>query len=215
MSVISVPYLDQQKKHIVLRELSLKLNDLERHTIQTTPWPAFPYKPNVSFVVAYDKGSILLKYFVYEKSIRGLYSAPNKPVFRDSCVEFFISFNDEENYYNIEFNCIGTCLFGFGKEKHHREMMEEETISKIRRCVVIEHPVSDGINPIYWELTAVIPVEVFVHHKISDLKGTRCKVNFYKCGDQSAEPHFLAWNNIVSISPNFHLPEFFGNMHFA
>ncbi len=215
MSVITVPYLVHQGTDPALPFLSLKLNELDRHSIQITPWPDFPYKPNVSFVVAHNKKNIFLKYFVQEKAIRGLYSATNNPVFRDSCVEFFISFEKEEYYYNLEFNCIGTCLFGYGKEKQHRELIGQEQISKIRRWVSIEHLVKNSFYPISWELTVVIPVEVFIYHQIKNLSGTKSKVNFYKCGDESEEPHFLAWSNIVSNSPNFHLPHYFGNMHFA
>lgn len=66
-----------------------------------------------------------------------------------------------------------------------------------------------------WELTLMIPLEVFSYHQINSLKGRQSKVNFFKCGDELPEPHFLAWRNIIAASPDFHLPDFFGTMHFV
>ena len=215
MSNISVPYLSSINDNTALQGISMVLDGLERNKIQRAPWPEYSGNPEVSFAVAYTNRSILLKYYVHEKSIRGLHSMVNTPVHEDSCLEFFISFDDGVEYYNLEFNCIGTCLFGHGKEKEHRKMMREETISKIKRLIVIEHAVNGNNNPVYWELIVVIPMEVFVHHNITSLRGRHCKVNFYKCGDRLPQPHFLAWNNIIATSPDFHLPEFFGNMHFV
>lgn len=39
--------------------------------------------------------------------------------------------------------------------------------------------------------------------------------NFYKCGDLTAEPHYLSWSPIAFERPNFHLPEFFGELLLA
>jgi hypothetical protein len=36
--------------------------------------------------------------------------------------------------------------------------------------------------------------------------------NFYKCGDETPEPHFLSWNPIDLPKPNFHVPQFFGQL---
>ena len=59
-----------------------------------------------------------------------------------------------------------------------------------------------------------IPLSIFIHHSFSSLSGKEGRVNFYKCGDQLPVPHFVAWNNIQSAEPNFHLPEFFGEIYF-
>jgi hypothetical protein len=56
-------------------------------------------------------------------------------VHEDSCVEFFISFEEDSSYYNLEINCIGTCLFGYGKGKDEREMVDPVVIRKIKRHI--------------------------------------------------------------------------------
>jgi hypothetical protein len=214
MQKIGVPDLSCNVKETSLREISAALNKIECHGIEGMPWPVFSYKPKVSFSIAYAENAILLKYYVQEKSIRILYQMDNYPVHQDSCVEFFIAFDNEDEYYNLEFNCTGTCLFGFGKSKTERQLIREQVINKIRRLGVIESSRDRERNLVDWELTVVIPQEVFIYHEINHLKDRYCKVNFYKCGDKLPEPHFLAWKSVEAASPDFHLPEFFGVMHF-
>nr|WP_315814589.1 carbohydrate-binding family 9-like protein [Paraflavitalea speifideiaquila] len=99
-----------------MQELDLVLNTLPKQAIEEVPWPAYPYKPSVQFVMAYQENYLFLKYFVAEKAIRAVSNQVNGIVWEDSCVEFFIAF-DEAAYYNLEFNCIGTTLIGFGPSK--------------------------------------------------------------------------------------------------
>jgi hypothetical protein len=38
--------------------------------------------------------------------------------------------------------------------------------------------------------------------------------NFYKCADDTENPHFLSWNPILLATPNFHCPDYFGGIFF-
>ncbi|MDO4870099.1 MAG: carbohydrate-binding family 9-like protein [Bacillota bacterium] len=40
------------------------------------------------------------------------------------------------------------------------------------------------------------------------------RANLYKCGDFTAQRHYLAWMPIDLESPDFHAPEYFGRMLF-
>jgi hypothetical protein len=40
------------------------------------------------------------------------------------------------------------------------------------------------------------------------------RANFYKCGDSTAVPHYLSWSHIATETPDFHRPEFFGELYF-
>ena len=42
--------------------------------------------------------------------------------------------------------------------------------------------------------------------------GIRFRGNCYKCGDRTEHPHFLAWNPVHTPTPDFHRPEFLGEM---
>lgn len=206
---VTAAFLPDAHAQSDLAAIALRMNSLPRQSLAFTPWPAFSYKPAVQFSIAYMAGAILLNYFVAEKSIRCAATEINGPVWEDACVEFFVSF-DDTGYYNLEFNCIGTALVGFGKEKAGRLLLPESVVRQVR-CQATINRQPEGVT---WELTAVIPLAVFVQHKLETLKGTVCKANFYKCGDALPEPHFLAWANIEAPAPDFHVPAFFGTLLF-
>ena len=192
--------------------LSSLLNGFETQALIFTPWVEFPYKPEVSFSIAHSDDYVFLKYFVEENDIRAVNTQVNSSVCEDSCVEFFIHFNDGKGYYNFEFNCIGTQLAGFGKTKLERDLLPEALVASIKTESFISKVKMK--EAIYWELSVAIPLNVFVCHNFPALSGRQCSVNFYKCGDKLPEPHFVAWCDIQSAEPNFHLPEFFGEIYF-
>jgi hypothetical protein len=186
----------------------------KQHHIDNLLWSDGGYKPDVRFWIAYTPTSILLKYIVQEKTVKAEYRNINDPVYKDSCVEMFIAFNNESNYYNFEFNPLGTALVGFGSGKNDRLPVSRGLIEKIKKDHLIKSPQNDNGGLIEWELSLQIPFTVFEHHQIISLDNQVCNVNFYKCGDDLPEPHFLSWNKVKYPSPNFHLPEFFGRVKF-
>lgn len=193
-------------------DVARRLQKIERQALSFAPWPAYTYKPDVRFSIAYGEDAIFLQFEVKEKFIRAAYGHTNEPVYKDSCVEFFISFDEGATYYNFEFNCIGTILAGYGKEKTVRQPLPLALLEKIKSEVMIRRGGQE--QQVQWEITLLIPVEVFLHHPLSSLQGQLCRANFYKCGDELPEPHFLSWSNIESDETDFHLPEFFGTMRF-
>ena len=212
MKHLSVPYLGLEDT-TAIADISRKLDHVRQEIIDHAPWNAFPYKPQASFAMAYGDSSVYLKFFVEEKHVRAVYSEPNQPVYKDSCVEFFVSFGDEPEYYNFEFNCAGTCLLSFGEQRNNRNMTTADLIKSIAFQSSIKPTTKKDAN-IGWELTLVIPFAAFQYHKFSSMKGKKCRANFYKCGDDLPEPHFLAWNMINTEEPDFHRPEFFGTLEF-
>ena len=212
MKHLSVPYLGLEDSTSIA-EISMKLDHVRQEIVDHAPWNAFPYKPQASFAMAYGDSSVYLKFFVEEKHVKAVYSEPNQPVYKDSCVEFFVSFADEPEYYNFEFNCAGTCLLSFGEQRNNRKMTTADLIKSIAFQSSIKPAKNKGAN-IGWELTLAIPFAAFQYHEIASMKGKQCRANFYKCGDDLPEPHFLAWNMINTEEPDFHRPEFFGTLEF-
>jgi hypothetical protein len=191
-------------------KLQAVLDNLEKNSLEFHLWDdGGEYKPEASFSIAHVDHSILLKFFVIEKEIRAEVSQTNGPVCEDSCVEFFVSF-DQSGYYNFEFNAIGTILAAFGKNKSERTFLPEEMLQRIEVFTKVS---TEQASP-YWEMFVVIPIELFIYHSLPSLSGVVCGGNFYKCGDRLSQPHFLSWSNIETGQPNFHLPEFFGTIVF-
>ncbi|MGV8878522.1 MAG: carbohydrate-binding family 9-like protein [Sphingobacteriaceae bacterium] len=213
MNRIQSIFLAGAGKHNSFKEISALLSPIQTNAIGIVPWSAFPYTPKANFVVAHGADCIFIKYEVTEKFVKDFYKQPNEPVYKDSCVEFFIAFEPDEPYYNFEFNYTGNCLAGFGNGKEERVLLSVETIKKIRTHSTVHTSIAD--SPVSWELIIVIPFDVFYFHTLESLNGRIAKVNFYKCGDDLPIPHFLVWNEIISPFPDFHLPDFFGEMEFV
>lgn len=193
--------------------VACRLSEAEKHPLAFAPWEAaFPYRPEVHFSIAYDRNHLYLQYEVKEAYLQAAQGKTNQPVYRDSCVEFFISFDEGASYYNFEFNCIGTVLAEYGTERSGRALLPEAVLRSVS-CRSLLRKAKDETAR-HWELTVVLPLEVFTFHSLQSLQGKQCRANFYKCGDDLPEPHFLAWSDIQSRSPDFHLPEFFGMLLF-
>lgn len=209
MKSLVVPFIEDLNN---LDELVQALAGLPSHSIDQVSWTEYPCLPSVAFKIAYTSQFILLEYEVSEKHLQTLYHNTNDPVYKDSCVEFFISF-DEEHYYNFEFNSIGTALVGYGGlDKDSRLRLPAELIETIEVASVIEDR-KEGEEQ-QWTLTLKIPFTLFYRNDIQNLKGVKATANFYKCGDDLPEPHFVSWNKIEVEEPNFHLPEYFGTIEF-
>jgi len=213
MKHINVPFTAAVRSDSPMEDIASFLSTIERHDIAIAPWPLPGKKPQVQFAIAHTGDAILLRYTVAEEYVRAVNKESNDPVYEDSCVEFFISPDNNSGYYNFEFNSLEACLMGYGNDLNTREYQPPALISKIRRkAVTINEHADNGLIP--WELTLVFPLEVFAHHTIATLTGRECTANFYKCGDKLPHPHYLAWNNIETPQPDFHRPEFFGRLIF-
>jgi len=199
-----------------LEDISASLDEIkEKFRIDTVNWEGYSYKPEVAFSVTYSDHEIFLKYYISESYFKAEKTESNEMVCEDSCVEFFVSPEDDGIYYNIEFNGIGTCLLGTGTARENSRRAKPEVISKIRRMTSVgKEPVGEKAGEFEWTITIAIPFKVFFHHKVSDLKGKTFRANFYKCGDMLTVPHYVTWNPVDTENPDYHQPAHFGLLKF-
>lgn len=197
-------------------EILSKLMDGEkRYDIDTINWKDYEYRPGVKFAIAYSENEIFLKYWVKEDYFKAEWTESNQNVYEDSCVEFFVSPGNDGLYYNFEFNGIGTCLLGSGHGRADTKRADPAVISKIRRLSSAgTEPVKERKGEFTWTLTVAIPFEVFFHHRVGSLTGKSLRSNFYKCGDMLSVPHYVTWNPVGTENPDYHRPEFFGEVKF-
>lgn len=181
--------------------------------IDTLNWPEkYPYCPDVKFRIAWCPEGLVVHYKVSEQSVRATYGEDDGDVWTDSCVECFIRNADEDFYYNIECNCIGTLLIG-SRIETNRSRLPLEITSKVKRWASLGREVfGERVEATAWEVALVIPVSVFEGHPINLEEGGKLRANFYKCGDDLPVPHFVSWNPITTEKPNFHRPECFGEL---
>lgn len=191
---------------------------LEKQTvtnqIDTINWPAYSYKPKLSFRIGHTGKEVWLKYYVTEKYILARETQTNGDVYKDSCVEFFISL-DGKNYYNFEFNCIGTIHIGYGSGRGNRKAVPVNLAEKIEiESSLGNQPFEEKTGNFEWEMMIRIPLESFAFDQIKSLNGLKATANFYKCGDETTEPHFVTWNPVGTENPDYHCPEYFGKVLF-
>lgn len=185
------------------------------NSISEVNWNEFPYKPEVSFRIAYTDDAFLIQYLVDEETTRAKYGADRGSVWTDSCVEFFSSPVDDGYYYNLETNCIGTVLLCCGKNREGREYAPTEVTDSILRYSTLGNKPFDETVKGQWSLSLFVPFKIYFKHNINNMVGRNLKANFYKCGDELKTPHFLSWNPIEIEKPDFHRPDYFGELKFV
>lgn len=189
---------------------------VEWQTMECANWSdEYPYAPQTGFRIAHHSTDILLDYRVGERHVRAMAAHDGGRVWEDSCCEFFCSPADDGHYYNIECNCAGTLLVGVGDGRQGREAAPAEVLGHIARWSSLGPAPFDTCEaPAFWRLSLIVPIGTFFRHNIGELSGRRFRANFYKCGDLLPAPHFMSWSPVGTPHPDFHRPEFFGQLHF-
>lgn len=191
-------------------EIRLVMRDLLRsQPIGCVNWDDYPYAPRVSFSVAHSDDVLAIMFEVEESHVRAVTMQDNGPVWEDSCVEFFMADPAGGGYFNFEVNCIGTALAARRTSRRSAEHFDAHSMAHIRRITSLPHAVVDsrGEGQRWW-LIEVIPFALLGLHKAP----RRMRANFYKCGDGCDRPHYLSWSPIDAPQPDFHRPEFFGEV---
>ena len=216
MNELAVPKLNFTGKTEIQRIPDVLKAQAPLHAIDLINWEEYSYKPDVRFRIGHVNDEIWIVFYVREGHVLAQRTATNSSTHKDSCVEFFIDPRHEGSYYNFEFNAIGTTHLAYGPGRGERIFVDPDKIESL-----IETKSSLGSNPVdkqngeqEWELTVVIPADVFVHSKFTTLSGLKANANFYKCGDETSRPHFLTWSPVKTPRPDFHRPEFFGKLVF-
>lgn len=214
---INVKEIEFQGEQPTLQEVAVLLEEhTDLNTIDLINWEAFPYQPRVTFRIGHHNNQIWMKFYVDEAHVLAKRTTTNSATHKDSCVEFFVDPLQDGNYYNFEFNAIGVTHLAYGPSRKDREFVDAAIIEeqlKIESSLGKE-PFLERSGDNTWEMTVVIPAATFTHTKNLSLKGLKSKANFYKCGDETAMPHYLSWNRVGTERPDFHQPLFFGNLVF-
>ena len=187
------------------------MDSLPAHHIDHNSWPAFETDCSARVVIAYGSNTLFVKYYVVESKLKVLSREINSAVNKDNCVELFLSFGNDANYYNLEFNCLGAGKIAYGENRDNRVLLDPGLVSQIDTDISLE---TIG-NRCHWELMLSIPSRVFKFNNVNFSEGQEGKANFYKCGDDLPQPHFLSWNRIETERPDFHQPSFFGSVIFS
>lgn len=184
-------------------------------TIEILNWvKEYPYRPITQFNIARSQDSIFIKYSIRGSMLRAIYSNDQDPVHEDSCVEFFCMPVGAEKYTNFEFNCIGTCSASSRKNRYDEVVpFTVKEMNSIERYPSIGRRAFNEMEGMFeWELTVKIPfvlMGIDPEHLPEKILG-----NFYKCADGTDSMHYVTWSPVKTEKPDFHCPEYFGELIF-
>ncbi len=185
-----------------------------RFFVDQVNWPeAFPYAPLCAGEVARGQEHLAIHFHVRGLDLRAMNMEDNGRQWEDSCCEFFVEDPVNGKYYNFEINCLGKILAAGGADRRERPRRPVEEMNTIRRISGMGED-SEGFNHSdsvwVWDVTVLIPFRL-IGADPENLP-EKLRANFYKCGDKTAHPHYVSWNRIDTPKPNFHCPEFFGEL---
>ena len=212
---ITLPHLPQLDTLPTADAIRLVLDDKgARDDIASVNWPdAFPYRPMTTFAAAYSDEAIFVDFLVRCNYLRAENYENQSPVSQDSCVEFFIDPLGDGEYWNFEFNCIGTVNASRRRERPVPTRLNDRQLAQIGRfpsCGTRPFREIEGLFT--WSLLIRIPFDL-IGLDPANLPD-KIKGNFYKCASATSDPHYLSWSPIESEKPDFHRPEFFGDIYF-
>jgi hypothetical protein len=219
---------DMQYQVTKITELSILENDwdmppwdtIEPVTLTNYMGEKPAHFPYTQAKVAYDDEAIYVKFRVEDQFIKAVTNENQGDVYKDSCVEFFFTpgTDVEKGYFNLEMNCGGTMLFHHQVEpRKNAVVITADDIRQIKVVASLPKQVDPEITEKKtWMVSYRIPFSVL--HKYHDFKdpqpGTTWRANFYKCADGTSHPHWLTWASVDRPSPDFHRPEYFGELKF-
>ena len=108
-------------------------------------------------------------------------------------------------------SCIGSLLSSKRKSRLDSVLREKEDVARVIRHSSLAHEETEISDRIFsWTVAMLIPYDLIGIDR--DNVPVSVRGNFYKCGDLTAHPHFLSWNPIGTPKPDFHRPEYFGEL---
>jgi len=180
------------------------------------------FVPSVKVKLLYNNEGISGIFYVEDKYVICARTENMDSVWKDSCVEFFIKPFYDKGYFNFEFNCIGILYASYILDPERTEngfkdfnLFSKEDCNKVETISSLKNPVepeyADSLN---WTLQFFIPFSLLeAYTGKCDFENTNeWSCNFYKCADESSQPHWISWSPVVEL--NFHAPESFGKLLF-
>jgi len=171
-------------------------------------WKPRPEGMKARAQLCYDENALKVRLCAEERQILARSEGLTDFVHIDSALEFFFSpMPGDGRYFNFEFNPKGTIFLGFG---YGRDTNIRQVIPDYKKRFEVK-PFSFGGG---WGVEFAVPVSFMrIYFPSCALaKGGVIKGNFYKCGEDTVTPHYLAWSPVDCDHPEFHLSRCFGDL---
>ncbi len=213
-----ISLLDKEPEKWVSEEVQAWLQDVEelaskhRENPQVFklfyPWDKNGYCPDVRYELGVNETGFTMRITVPESDPRREMTQHFQNVCLDSCVEWFVNFMPQtcDRYFNFEVNANGIMNVSFRKDRYDSQYLTLEDIESLN--------IQTEIRDEYWEVCYTVPFTLiqkyipgYAYHK-----GMVIRANFYKCGGMTEYVHHGVWNPLRLQRPDFHRPEYFGEI---
>ena len=209
---IRVPFIEGLE-NMTLQELDLAMEkSAAKFAVCENNWPKeAPYTPDCNGSIARTASHLAVMFHVRGLDLRATQIEDNGRSWEDSCCEFFVTDPYDGTYYNFELTCIGSLLSSKRKSRLDSVLRKKEDVARVIRHSSLAHEETEISDRIFsWTVAMLIPYDLIGIDR--DNVPVSVRGNFYKCGDLTAHPHFLSWNPIGTPKPDFHRPEYFGEL---
>ena len=182
-------------------------DNIPRAELKETGWLE-PAGVKAWMQLCHDGENLYVRLEAQESPIRATLTGTLDQVCNDSCLEFFFAPVEEDaRYFNFEWNPLKSLNLGFGGTRPTR----------VRQ--IVKKPEMFHIQPFTtaggWGVTMAIPGDYIRLYMPEFTMSGEAAGNFYKCGDETAVPHYLAWSPLTTDTPDYHRRQDFGILHFA
>lgn len=166
------------------------------------------YKPEVNFELGMNEVGFTMNITVMEANPKREKTEHLQFVHEDSCVEWFVNFLPEkcDRYFNFEVNANGIMNVAFRKDRYDKQLLSLEDIASLG--------IKTEIFDTYWTVSYVVPFTLIQKYipEYQFSEGMTILSNFYKCGAATEFPHHGIWNPVPFEKPDFHQPDYFGEI---
>lgn len=207
-----IPFVKELESQSIDQTAAMLEDYGARCSIGSLNWAnEYPYHPLTIVNIAHSGKAIYVDFFVRCNYLRAVNYQNNTPVWEDSSVSFFVMPKSDGEYWNFDFNCIGAVNAAHRITRRPVHRLSDKEIASIARVT------SCGTNPFReieglfaWNVVARIPLELIgVEYNSAPIV---MRGNFCKCASGTSQPHFVSWNPISTPKPEFHSPQYFGDL---
>jgi len=188
--------------------------------IDRYPWYAGGERQSTAVRMLYGRRALYVQFRCRDRHISAVETKRNGDVYLDSCVELFAMPQPAPGagYFNLEVNCCGCMHLGWGPGRAGRRLVTRQLASRIAVATSIATPTKAELpDDRAWWVAAAIPfatLSEFAGRSVRPVCGDVWRANLYRCGGET-DPQYAVWNPIDWPQPDYHRPEFFGELRFA
>ena len=187
--------------------------------IDRYPWYGRGGKQPTAVRMLYDARALYVQFRCRDRHLSAVETRLNGDVYLDSCVELFAMPDPPAGaYFNLEVNCCGCLHLGWGPGRAGRRLVGPEPARRLRIATSVPTATKDE-SPAdrSWWVAAALAFRAlgdFAGVKLRPRPGDVWRANCYRCGGRT-DPQYAVWNPIDWPQPDYHRPEFFGELAFA